>query len=177
VLVKQYNSLFWRGKQPQSIDLTLFYMNRLTGTRFLLARHRLNPDNTRQKVSPMELYDDSSAENHLIRAYAEGEITVNNTVVRDSLVLMPDQLHTDWPPACLADLNREHIAFIAGLEPQIVLLGTGNTLQFPDNALLTPLMECHIGMEIMDTAAACRTYNLLVTEGRRVAAALFMIRG
>jgi uncharacterized protein len=123
----------------------------------------------------MELYDDTASEHNIIRAYAAGEITINNTVVQTSLVLTPDAMHTDWSPSSLAELSQQDIQFIADLQPQIVLLGTGNTLQFPEPGLMTPLMDRNIGMEVMDTAAACRTYNLLVTEGRRVAVALFML--
>ena len=64
--------------------------------------------------------------------------------------------------------------FLLALEPEIVLLGTGATLRFPRPALSHCLTQAHIGLEVMDTAAACRTYNILVAEGRRVLAALLL---
>ena len=75
----------------------------------------------------------------------------------------------------VADLTETHFAMVAALKPEIVLLGTGARQQFPLPRLLRPLLTQGIGVEVMDTAAACRTYNIIMLEGRRVAAALLMI--
>lgn len=110
-----------------------------------------------------------------IRSYAPGQITVNEQPLSGSLVIMPEQLISDWPPADFQALATEHFAAIVLLHPEIVLLGTGAQLRFPAPALLAPLYDAGIGVEVMDTGAACRTYNVLMAEGRAVAAALLMI--
>jgi uncharacterized protein len=71
-------------------------------------------------------------------------------------------------------LAEAHFEVIAGLEPEIVLLGTGGRQRFPRPSLLRSLLARGVGVEIMDTAAACRTYNIIMLEGRRVAAALLL---
>jgi len=96
--------------------------------------------------------------------------------VEHSLILTNDQLISDWPPENLAELKLDHIQFILTLEPELVILGTGAKHQFPAANILQPFYQANIGCEVMDTAAACRTFNILVTEGRHVAVALMMIR-
>jgi len=111
---------------------------------------------------------------HLVRGYAPGSIRIGADEYRTSLLVSADRLVTEWPPERLTDLEREHIEAILDFEPDIVLLGSGVTQQFPDAAVLAPLYERGIGVEIMDTGAACRTYNVLVSEDRRVVAALLV---
>jgi uncharacterized protein len=74
----------------------------------------------------------------------------------------------------VADISAEHLETAAGLDPEVLLIGTGISLEFPDMELTYQLMERGIGVEVMDTAAACRTYNVLMHEGRRVALALLV---
>lgn len=112
---------------------------------------------------------------YLVTSYGVGWINVNEQPFHRSLIIMPDQLLADWPPQCCADLEVAHFETLALLKPEMVLLGTGNRQYFPQPRLLQPLVAKGIGVEAMDTAAACRTYNLVMLEGRRVAAALFMI--
>ncbi|MDH5571682.1 MAG: Mth938-like domain-containing protein [Gammaproteobacteria bacterium] len=94
--------------------------------------------------------------------------------VTQSIILSGQGLICNWPPATLAQLTMEHIDIISSLEPELVLLGTGARLQFPVSEILAPLHQRGIGLEIMDTAAACRTFNILMSEGRKVAAALLI---
>ena len=75
-----------------------------------------------------------------------------------------------------AELEATHFLTVEALEPEIVLLGTGQNQHFPHPRLTSPLLNRGVGVEIMDTAAACRTYNIIMAEGRRVVAALLMIR-
>lgn len=112
---------------------------------------------------------------HIIRAYDQGEVTVNDTRITASVVVLPDELIQDWPPQRFEDLAQEHLQQLVDLDVEIILLGTGNSLRFPAAELLRPLSGTRIGFEVMDTAAACRTYNVLSAEGRKVAAALLMI--
>ena len=95
--------------------------------------------------------------------------------VTQSIIISGQELISDWEPASLAELTIKHIDIISSLEPELVLLGTGARLQFPANEILTPLHQRGIGIEVMDTAAACRTFNILMSEGRNVVAALLMI--
>ena len=76
--------------------------------------------------------------------------------------------------ASIETLSADHIAAIVELAPEIVLLGTGPAFRFPDAARLAPLYKAGIGVEVMDTPAACRTYNILLGEGRNVVAALIL---
>ena len=89
-----------------------------------------------------------------------------------SLVVSADRVIEDWPAASVEALAADHLAAIVELSPEIVLLGTGTTFAFPEAALLAPLYKAGIGVEVMDTPAACRTYNILLGEGRNVVAAL-----
>gem|GEM_PF-740563 len=77
-----------------------------------------------------------------------------------------------WPPADFATLTAEHLAALLAHEPEVVLLGTGSRLRFPPPEVLQPLQAAGIGFEVMDTPAACRTFNILAGEERLVIAAL-----
>ena len=79
-----------------------------------------------------------------------------------------------WPVATLADLTEQHFKQILALQPELVILGSGPRMRFVPSALLRALIEQRIGVETMDTPAACRTYNVLVSEGRAVVAALLL---
>lgn len=124
----------------------------------------------------MKIELDIQTAGNRIQSYATGSITVNETIYTASLLLAPDRVIADWPPQTFADLAPQHLATVAALQPEIVLLGTGRLLRFPDDQILAPLIDNDIGYEIMDTGAACRSYNILMSEGRRVVAALLMIR-
>ncbi len=111
---------------------------------------------------------------YLVRAYDQGELVINEHRHRHSVIVMPDRLITDWEPQTFAELREDHFLTISELEPQLVILGTGAEQQFPQPALYAVLLNRGVGVEIMNTPAACRTYNILVSEGRRVAAALLL---
>jgi uncharacterized protein len=104
--------------------------------------------------------------------YGEGYVEVNKTRYAASLVVSAERLIVDWPAASVEALGPDHVATLVELAPEIVLLGTGMRLQFPGPALLALLYKAGIGVEVMDTQAACRTYNILLGEGRKVVAAL-----
>lgn len=122
----------------------------------------------------MKLHLQNSGTANTIRAHTPGEVRINNVVYARSLIVMPTQLVPDWGPADFAGLNTDHFAAIARLKPELVLLGTGARLVFPHPRLTLALIQAGIGLEAMDTAAACRTYNILMGEGRAVAAALIL---
>ena len=106
--------------------------------------------------------------------YGEGYVEVNRRRHEASLVVSGESLITDWPVASVEGLAADHMAAIVALKPEVVLLGTGAKLRFPSPALLAPLYKAGIGVEVMDTPAACRTYNILQGEGRNVLAALII---
>ena len=114
---------------------------------------------------------------NLIRTYAAGRITVNQDSYTRSVIVLPGQIVADWPPQHFEDLALAHLEKLVPLSPELVILGTGRRQRFPRAELLAPLAQAGIGWEVMDTGAACRTYNILMGEGRNVAAALLMIEG
>ena len=106
--------------------------------------------------------------------YGAGYVEVSGVRYSESLVVSADRIVTDWPARSVEALSGDHMAAIIELAPEIVLIGTGAHFQFPERALLAPLQNARIGVEVMDTQAACRTYNILLGEGRNVAAALIL---
>jgi uncharacterized protein len=111
---------------------------------------------------------------YLIRAYGPDLVQVGELRLERSLVLTPHRLLADWRPQTIAELQAADFDPVLALEPEIILLGTGSSLVFPDPALYAQVLSRRVGLEIMDTGAACRTYNILMSEGRRVAAALLL---
>jgi uncharacterized protein len=109
-----------------------------------------------------------------IRSCVPGRITVNQDVYTVSLIVTPERIVADWRPARFADLTSADFDVVRALQPEVVLLGTGARLRFPTPEVMRLLVAAQIGFEIMDTGAACRTYNVLVNERRRVAAALLV---
>jgi uncharacterized protein len=123
----------------------------------------------------MKFILDDVSDGHAIQRYDEGEVMVSGVVYRDNCIILPERIISAWRPRNFSELERADFSLLAELTPQIVILGTGDKQQFPHPRLTEPLMHHGIGLEVMSTAAACRTYNILMAEGRRVAAALFMI--
>jgi len=124
----------------------------------------------------MKLTQDRPAGNlNYIRAYAPGRINVNDRLLKSSLVLSPVALMENWSPQRFEDITLEHLEPALALEPEILVIGTGPTLQFPEARVMADIQQRGIGLEVLDTAAACRTYNVLVSENRNVVAALLMI--
>ncbi|HEY2559089.1 MAG TPA: Mth938-like domain-containing protein [Caldimonas sp.] len=112
--------------------------------------------------------------NAIARHSPEGVIV--NGVEHTESVLVPWQGNTvAWQAASFESLTAEHFASVVALRPELVVFGSGARLRFPAAALLRPLIDAGIGIETMDTAAACRTYNVLLAEGRAVVAALLFV--
>ncbi|AKC87424.1 Mth938-like domain-containing protein [Pseudoxanthomonas suwonensis] len=100
---------------------------------------------------------------------------VNERVLERSFALAPDQLLEDWPaPAAPGALEPAHLEPLLALAPELVVLGTGERQVFPPPAVLAACLTRGIGIEVMDNAAAARTYNVLAGEGRRVVVALLL---
>lgn len=142
----------------------------------------------------MKFTQDPGSAGYMIRNYAPGRITVayspprasgNRTVLPPagmeqsapleepltaSFIIAPQHLIRDWPPRQFEELNEDHLHLISTLDPEVVLLGTGPKIRFPNHAWLDMFHQKGVGVEIMDNGAACRTYNILMAEGRNVAA-------
>ena len=121
----------------------------------------------------MKLTDDTQAGTNFIRAYDPGEILVGERALHANCIVTADQI-MEWPVQTIAALTLADLEPIIALQPEIVILGSGATQQFPDASILGAVLSRGIGCEVMNTGAACRTYNVLVSEDRRVAAALIV---
>lgn len=122
----------------------------------------------------MKIEIETGADNR-IASYAPGELVINEERYTTSLILSPDRIVTDWPPQDFTELAAQHFEQLVEMQPEVVVIGTGRALRFPATETLRPLIEHELGYEIMDTGAACRCYNILMAEGRRVVAALLLI--
>lgn len=122
--------------------------------------------------TPLKLQLNNISGINLFTGYGKGYVMVNHQRYEQSLVVLRDRVLTDWQPAGFDDLDAGDFALLAELAPEIVLLGTGERLRFPRPDITRALIEARIGIEVMDIQAACRTYNFLAAEERKVAAAL-----
>ena len=111
---------------------------------------------------------------NVVTGTGPGWIRVGATEYRANLVLLPDAVVEGWAPEGYAALPGHDFAALLAHAPEMVLLGTGARQQFPHPRLLQALTAARVGVEVMDTRAACRTFNILVAEDRRVAAALIV---
>lgn len=109
-----------------------------------------------------------------ITAYGSGWIRVGRERIAHNVILDSNGAYRPWSCPGFDALAVEHFAELADAEPEVVLFGSGTTLRFPRPAWIRPLLAARIGLETMDTQAACRTYNILAGEGRRVIAALLL---
>jgi uncharacterized protein len=122
----------------------------------------------------LKLHQTPAAGRNAFTGYGEGYVLVNGERHEGSVLVLPEGPVKPWDVARPADLDLARMEALAALDVEVLLLGTGSRLQFPPPALLLPLARARIGAEVMDTPAACRTYNILMGEGRRVAAALML---
>lgn len=122
----------------------------------------------------MKLHSADTAGLLSITSYDAGHIAVNGRRLTRSFLLTPRRLIEHWPPGSFDSLSEADLLAVAELDCPIVLLGTGARQRFPAPALMRPLIERRVGVEVMDSHAACRTYNILIAEGRDVAAALII---
>ena len=121
----------------------------------------------------MKLQPDKS-DAQSISGYGPGWVGVNGEKITHSVIVSSKGERIEWPSSRFEDLGPEHFAQLAQLDAEVVIFGSGSRIRFPKAAWLQPLLAKRIGIETMDTAAACRTYNILAQEGRNVAAALLL---
>lgn len=120
----------------------------------------------------MPLAEDIISGRNSIQAYELGQITVNEKIYTESLLLSPNDIISPWPVTSLNELCTEHLDRVIELKPDVVLLGTGEKQIFPSIEILGYFADRSLGIEVMSTGALCRTFNILVAEDRQVVAAV-----
>jgi uncharacterized protein len=121
----------------------------------------------------IELDSENSASNKII-SYSDDSFTLKNKTIKSNIVISKDNLIEHWSVDSYKNLALQHIDPIIKWQPEVILLGTGNESGFQNYELLSYITSKNIGLEIMNTGAACRSYNLLIDEGRNVVACLFL---
>lgn len=116
----------------------------------------------------------SATTGNVVTGHGPGWVRIGTVEHRDNLVLTTDVVTPGWAPGGFDALAEADFARLLDAKPDVVLLGTGATLRFPHPRLTRALAAAQVGLEVMDTAAACRTFNILSAEGRRVTAALLL---
>jgi uncharacterized protein len=117
---------------------------------------------------------DRPATRHVVRGYSPGALRIGDQEYSRSVIVSATTLITDWRPQRIDELTAADLEPALALRPEVLLLGSGVRQVFPPHDLLARLYAARVGFEVMDTGAACRTYNVLVGEGREVAAALLI---
>lgn len=151
-----------------------------------------------QPLISMKITPDLNRHATLIRSYGDGHVVIvspseekhqetpltmdndpyegfNIEKIDENIVVTPETLVRNLLPATPAELGQHHMDHLGEHRPELIIFGTGEKIVFPDQRLTVSLWQKGIGIEVMDTAAACRTYNYLIADDRRVVAALFMI--
>ncbi len=121
----------------------------------------------------MKLQPDRSTVQTLT-GHGPGWLSIDGERIEHSVIVGSEGQRIVWPASDPAALDASHFAVLADLDVEVVIFGSGSRIRFPRPAWIAPLAARRIGLETMDTAAACRTYNILAQEGRRVAAALLL---
>jgi uncharacterized protein len=122
----------------------------------------------------LKLQSDPHSGAHTITGYGPGYVEINQTPYIHAVLISSDGAISAWPVESFEDLEAAHFTQMVGLKPELILIGTGSRQRFPAPELLKNLISAKIGFEIMDSQAACRTYNILVGEGRQVLLALLV---
>jgi len=122
----------------------------------------------------LKLHADPLTSLNTVTAYGPGFVEINKVRHDTAVVLTPDTPVAAWDVGRFEALQPLHFEKLRALQPELVVLGTGRRQRFPHPRLTEPLTRDHVGVEAMDTPAACRTYNILMSEGRRVLAALLV---
>ena len=122
----------------------------------------------------MQVTENFGTNQHLISAYGKGYIKVNKQEYRQNLILTPAKIIKNWCDCGPEALEVEHFSPLDSSDLELIILGTGSRLVFLPPPLMQYFLYKRIGFEVMDLGAACRTYNVLLSEGRQVAAALLL---
>lgn len=130
---------------------------------------------TDYNIGIMKLHLHQSEHQHLITAYDDSSVSINHQAYAQAIAVSAEQLLTDWCDGLWENLTSAQFEQLLALKPEVVLLGTGKQHRFIHPKHIQALTSKNIAVECMNTAAACRTYNILVSEGRQVVAALLLV--
>jgi len=122
----------------------------------------------------LKLQSDPHSGANTITGYGDGYVEINKILYANAVLLSSDGAISNWSAQSFDSLEASHFSQMVDLKPELVLIGTGSRQRFPKPELLKALVQAKIGFEIMNSQAACRTYNILVGEGRQVLLALIM---
>ncbi|HEX2830118.1 MAG TPA: Mth938-like domain-containing protein [Burkholderiales bacterium] len=122
----------------------------------------------------MKLHLTKAAGRNLFTGYGDGYVSVNDQRYTRPVIVAPEGEVEPWNPQSFEALTADDFDVLTARSPELVLLGTGSALRFPKPDVIRPLVTAGVGFEAMDTRAACRTYNILMAEGRQVIAAIFV---
>jgi uncharacterized protein len=122
----------------------------------------------------VKLHSDPQSSQNTITGYGIGFIEVNKTPYTHALIVQPDDAVLSWSAEECHELSEDSFSIISALRPELVIIGTGKKQVFLNPKILQPLIQAKIGFEMMDSQAACRTYNILMGEGRKVLAAIIL---
>jgi len=122
----------------------------------------------------LALHQQTDSSRTLFTEYGEGYVTVSGRRFQQAVVVLPKEVRTDWDATDFASLSATHFDYFLALKPEVLLIGTGTNQQFARPDLYRELIRAKIGIEFMNTPAACRTYNILVAEDRNVVAAVLI---
>ena len=122
----------------------------------------------------MKFAQDSQDDGYVITAYDDNSVSINGKAFSQSLVVTSTRLNENWDITDISMLTSNHIEQVLSFQPELIIIGTGNKLIFPAIEIYSGIIEHGIGVDFMDTGAACRTYNILMSEGRDVVAGLIL---
>lgn len=122
----------------------------------------------------MKLHLHDASGQNAITGHGPGYIQINGSRMSQPLIVTPDTLISPWAAPAFEALRFADFSELLALKPAMVVFGSGATFAFPATPILAAFSQARIGFDVMDTAAACRTYNVLMSEGRNVAAALYV---
>ncbi len=122
----------------------------------------------------MKFAQDSQDEGYVITAYDDDTVSVNGKTFSNSLIITNTKLDENWGISGIEQLEADHIDRVISFKPELIVIGTGSKLIFPAVEVYSAIIKLGIGVDFMDTRAACRTYNILVSEGRDVVAGLIL---
>jgi uncharacterized protein len=122
----------------------------------------------------MKLHLNTTAGLNTITGHGPGFVQVNQSRIETSLIVMPDKLISPWPVEDISTMTFADFASLVEMKPELIVFGSGPRFRFPDARIMAAFSQARVGFEAMDTPAACRTYNVLMSEARGVAAALIV---
>ena len=122
----------------------------------------------------MKFSEDYATGVNVIRAYDDTSISINNQSFTESLAVSSHSFIEHWPVKHINELNSASLNLLLELQPEVIVIGTGNKLEFPSPQTYSEVINQGIGIEFMDSGAACRTYNILISENRKVVAGIIV---